>query len=186
MMRPSTRLKKWTMKDPVVAGDFGVFRVLRHKLETPAGVSKRDVHTFECRDWCNVIPVTDDGHVVMIWQYRFGTDALSLEVPGGVIDEGETPEHAALRELEEEAGYRAPAVELLSVLEPNPALQGNRIFSFVARHATATGQTKFDDLEECETVLVPIRDLPALLDSGAFSHALCAVALETFLRRERL
>jgi ADP-ribose pyrophosphatase len=181
------RMRKWTLKEPQMVGEFGIFRVLRHKLESPDGAPKRDVHTFLSGDWCNVIPVTPDNRVVFIWQHRFGSDSLSLEVPGGVIDTGEAPEAAALRELEEESGYQVASsdIELLSVLEPNPALFGNRIFSYVARNVTPTGRTHFDDLEECETVLVPVTELPALLDAGKIAHALCAVALETFLRRLR-
>jgi ADP-ribose pyrophosphatase len=175
------------MKDRTVVGDFGIFRVERSKVTTADGVPKHEVHTFQCADWCNVVPVTPDGHVVFIWQYRFGSDALSLEVPGGMIDPGESARTAALRELEEESGYRGhpDALETLSVLAPNPALQGNLLHTFVARNVTPTGRTNFDDLEECETALIHVDDLPELLDSGVIQHALCAVAVETFLRRER-
>ena len=56
---------------------------------------ERNFFVFGCPDWCNVVAVTEEGKVVLVWQYRFGTDAMSLEVPGGVIDPGESPESAA-------------------------------------------------------------------------------------------
>jgi ADP-ribose pyrophosphatase len=177
------RVRKWTQKDPEVVADFGIFQVRRSNLETPEGVAKRAVHTMAVRDWCNVLPITTDGHAVLIWQYRFGSDALSLEIPGGVIDDGESPEHAAHRELEEESAYRTTKLQLLSVLEPNPAFQNNRIHSFVALDCEPTGQTNFDELEDCETVRVPVAALPQLLDQGVITHALCAMVIDRYLRR---
>jgi 8-oxo-dGTP pyrophosphatase MutT (NUDIX family) len=159
--------------------DHGVFRVERLIYET----LPRDIFVFNCPDWCNVIAETEGGEIVLVWQYRFGTDALSLEIPGGVIDPGEAPEAAALRELREETGYEASSIELLSVVEPNPALQNNRCYTYVARGVKATGTTAFDDLEDLEVALVPRRDLPALLDSGHVTHALVVSALETYVRR---
>jgi 8-oxo-dGTP pyrophosphatase MutT (NUDIX family) len=159
--------------------DHGVFAVDRLSYEG----APRDVFVFTCPDWCNVVAETPDGAIVMVWQYRFGTDAISLEVPGGVIDPGEAPAEAARRELREETGYEAESFELLSAVEPNPALQGNRCFTFLARGARPAGETSFDDLEECETVLVPRGDLEAILDDGTITHSLVVVALETYLRK---
>ncbi len=161
--------------------DHGVFTVHRLGYE---GVG-RDVFVFSCPDWCNVVAETPEGDVVLVWQYRFGTDAMSLEVPGGVIDPGEAPEAAARRELREETGYDADSFELLSVVEPNPALQGNRCFTYLARNARPVGATSFDELEDLELALVAKRDLPQILDAGEITHALVVVALETYLRRER-
>jgi 8-oxo-dGTP pyrophosphatase MutT (NUDIX family) len=180
---PQPKLGPWTRARREVVADFGIFAVERGPYVRGGGQLTRDVHTFRCRDWCNVIPVTRDGHIILIWQYRFGTDAFSLEVPGGVIDEGEAPEHAAARELQEECGYRATRIEHLSTLQPNPALQGNVIHSYIAWDAEPFGETNFDELEECEAVRIPLARLGELLDGGEVQHALCAVALEAFLRR---
>jgi 8-oxo-dGTP pyrophosphatase MutT (NUDIX family) len=161
--------------------DHGVFSVERRSYD---GLP-RDVSVFRCPDWCNVIAETPEGELVMVWQYRFGTDALSLEIPGGVIDPGEAPAAAALRELREETGYEADSVELLSVVDPNPALQGNKCWSYVARGARLATTTSFDDLEECELALVAKEDVAAAIDGGQITHALVIVALEAWLRRER-
>ena len=161
--------------------DHGVFRVERLVYEkTPL---PRDIFVFTCPDWCNVIAETPEGEVVFVWQYRHGTDQLSLEIPGGVIDEGEEPIVAARRELREETGYECESIELLSIVEPNPALQNNRCFTYLARGARPTAETAFDDLEDLETVLVPIAEIPEVLDDGSVTHALVAVALETYLRK---
>lgn len=159
--------------------DHGVFQVERLTYDR----LPRDVFVFTCPDWCNVVAETPAGEIVLVWQYRFGTDALSLEIPGGVIDPGEAPEVAARRELLEETGYVSDDLELLSVVEPNPALQSNRCYTYLARGAVPTGATAFDDLEDLEVALLARAQVPALLDSGQVTHALVVAGLETYARR---
>jgi len=182
---PPPRIRKWRRVRSTPVAKFRVMDVSRLELEDAEGRPRGEVFTLECRDWCNVVAITPDDQLVLVWQYRFGTDALSLEIPGGVVDAGETPEHAALRELREESGYEASGLEPLLVVEANPAIQNNRCYTFVARDARPTAQTKFDAQEELETVLLPVARLGAMLDSGQVTHGLIHGALATFLRRER-
>jgi 8-oxo-dGTP pyrophosphatase MutT (NUDIX family) len=182
---PAPQLAKWRQLRREAVGSFRVLDVVRVELEDAAGQPRGDAFTLRCRDWCNVVAVTPDDEIVLVWQYRFGTDALSLEIPGGVVDAGEDPREAARRELFEETGYSAEAFEPLLVVEPNPAFQNNRCFTFVARGARPTGTTRFDAMEELETTLLPVARLPDLLDSGQISHALVQGPLEAFWRKHR-
>jgi ADP-ribose pyrophosphatase len=179
-VRPE-RIKKPEGRRAHPVADHGVFRVERLVYEPEP--LPRDIFVFACPDWCNVLAETDAGELVLIWQYRFGTDEISLEIPGGVIDPDETPLEAARRELREETGYEAESFELVSVVEPNPALQGNKCFTFLARGARLTGTTAFDDLEDLETLLVPKANLTALIDEGVVTHALVVCALELYARK---
>ena len=174
-------LEKLELLSRQPVADHGIFRIERLRY---AGFP-RDITVVACNDWCNVIAETEAGEIVLVWQYRFGTNAFSLEIPGGVVDPGEDPEAAALRELREETGYEATSLELLCSYDPNPAIQGNRMLTYIARGARLVGPTAFDELEELETVLVPKADLPGLLDRGEITHALIVCALETYLRRTR-
>jgi 8-oxo-dGTP pyrophosphatase MutT (NUDIX family) len=183
-LRPP-RIRPWTRVATHEVSDHGVFRVQSLEVNDAEGKPRRRFSIFSAPDWCNVVAVTDAREVVLIWQYRFGTDAMSLEIPGGVIEHGEPPLEAARRELREETGYAARAVELLATTEPNPAIQDNRCHAFLATGAHLAGDTRFDENEECEVVLVPIDALPELLDQGKITHALVRVALEVYLRKAR-
>jgi 8-oxo-dGTP pyrophosphatase MutT (NUDIX family) len=178
-------MKKWQLTKTREVGDFRIFRVDNSDLHDSEGHLRGDVFTMRCSNWCHVIPITPDGQVVMVWQYRFGSDELSLEIPGGVIDEGEEPIACAARELLEETGYAASSIEPFGVVQPNPALAGNRLHSFIARDVTISRETAFDPLEELEVTLVNPIDIPRLLDTGAIQHALVHCTLERFLRLER-
>ncbi len=176
------KLRKWTQLSREHVGSFRILEVCRVELQDSAGRSRGDAFTVRCRDWCNVVAITPSDEVVLVWQYRFGSDALSLEIPGGVVDEGEEPIHAAERELREETGYQGEELVPLLVVEPNPAIQNNRC-TFVSRAARRAHSPSFDPQEELETVLVPVARLGDLLDGGQITHALVQGALEAYYRR---
>jgi len=183
LLVPPPALEKWRRVRDEGVGSFRVFDVHRLELRDALGRDRGHAFTLRCSDWCNVVAVTPERQIVLVWQYRFGTESISLEIPGGVIDPGEAPEHAALRELREETGYEAASVELLLVVEPNPAIQNNRCYTFVARDARPTAATNFDSMEELETVLLPAARIGDLLDAGQVTHALVQGALEAYWRK---
>src|SRR5215471_12896515 len=108
-LRPP-RIRPWKRLLAREMSDHGVFRVQSLDLVDPDGKPRGPFSMFSAPDWCNVVAITDASEVVLIWQYRFGTDAMSLEIPGGVIDGEESPQDAARRELAEETGYEARTI----------------------------------------------------------------------------
>lgn len=164
---------------------FGPFAVERHAVTDWDGRPRRSVVSLVCPDWVNVVALTPARELLLVWQHRFGTDARTLECPGGVLEVGESPEEGARRELAEETGYAPATLRLLGHTEPNPALQGNRCFTVLAEGCAPGGATAFDDLEELETVRVPLADAARLVDEGHVRHALSVVALERAYRTLR-
>ena len=123
-------------------------------------------------DWVNIIALTRDKQVVLIKQFRHGAEEIILEIPGGMIDEGEDVETAARRELVEETGYSATDFVYLGKSRPNPALQNNWIYHYLASDCEKTGETAFDEHESVTTKLVPLSEIENLIKSEQITHAL--------------
>ena len=160
--------------------DCRVFRVRRDISVDPRNHSQHHFYVIEAPDWINVIPVTTDNQVVLIEQYRHGTNEVTLEIPGGMVDEGESAESAASRELLEETGYSTNRIQLLGRTRPNPALQNNWLHSFVAWNCEFSQIAKPDSSEQIGVRLFPLREIAALIKSGSIDHALVVASFYLF------
>jgi 8-oxo-dGTP pyrophosphatase MutT (NUDIX family) len=156
--------------------DCRVFRVERLRFERPAGAPDTDYFVLDAPDWVNVIPATDDGRIVLVRQYRVGVEAGTLEIPGGMCDPAESPPDAAARELVEETGCEAREIVHLGTVHPNPALQGNRCHSYLARGTAFRGAPSPSPHEIDAVLAVPAGAIPDLIRSGAITHALVIAA----------
>jgi ADP-ribose pyrophosphatase len=158
-------------------GDYQIFTLQRHELVDAEGNRLHDAYTFAMRDWVSIVPVAKDGAFVFVRQYRSGIDAPTLEVPGGIIDEGQTPAEAALRELREETGYGGGRLARLGANRPNPALQDNWHHMFLLVGAERLGEPQFDHGEHCELVLLTREEIRNCIRNGDITHALVLLAL---------
>ena len=162
----------WMRERSEQVADCRVFKVRRDHSADPRDGRVHDFYVIEAPDWINVIPLTDDGRVVLIEQYRHGTCEVSLEIPGGMVDEGESPRDAAARELLEETGYEASEVSLLGRTRPNPAIQDNWIHTFVARGVEYKCEPSNAGTEQTVVRLFPLEQIPSLIVEGKISHSL--------------
>jgi len=166
----------WRRLDSERVARCGVFDLDAVRFEPSEGGAPRPFYVLRAPEWINVIPLTADGRVVLVQQFRFGIEAETLEIPGGMCDPGESPEAAARRELREETGYEAASLEPIGWVHPNPPLQTNRCFSFVARGLVRAGQPSPDPAERISVVEVPATDIPGLILGGRITHALVLAA----------
>jgi 8-oxo-dGTP pyrophosphatase MutT (NUDIX family) len=162
--------------------DCRIFTVERSVATSPVDAAPHTFHRIQSPDWVQLLPITADGHAVLVRQYRHGSQRVTLEVPAGLIEPGEDPAVAGLRECLEETGYRALEAVPLGVVNPNPALFANRLYSFYATGATLESAVQNVGTEQTEAVLVPVRDLERLLLAGEIDHALVAATLWRYLR----
>lgn len=161
--------------------DCRVFKVRRDVSAALRDGREHDFYVIEAPDWINVIPLTDDGRVVLIEQYRHGSREISLEIPGGMVDDGESPAETAARELLEETGYAARSLVSLGRARPNPAIQDNWIHTYVARNVEFRGAPASDGTEQTRTLLVPLREIPSLIADELITHALVVLAFHKLM-----
>jgi len=167
----------WQKEESERLGDYYIFRLRRDRSRSPQTGESHEFYVLEAPDWINVIPVTPDGQVVLIRQYRHGVGEVTLEIPGGMVDEGEgDPLETARRELLEETGYEAAEIVQIGVVAPNPAFLNNACYSFLARDVHRVREPQFDGTEYIELELVPLEAIPELIRSGRINHALTVAA----------
>ena len=112
----------------------------------------------------------------MIEQFRHGTGEVTLEIPGGMVDEGETAAEAAARELFEETGFKIEKLVSLGASRPNPAIQDNWMHNFLALNVSAVSRPEFDGAEHTTVRLTPLEQIPELIANGTITHALVILA----------
>lgn len=154
-----------------------IFDVLGARYRHPGRPGEREFVIIDAPDWVNVVALTVDGHIVLVRQFRYGIDEFSLEVPGGVIEAGEDPVAAGLRELREETGYSGAPAKLLGCVHPNPAIQSNRCHFVLVEAAVKSHELAWDTDEELHVMTLPADEVLRLARSGGIVHGLVLNAL---------
>ncbi len=157
-----------------------IFDVLGARYRHPGRGTEREFVVLNAPDWVNVIALTSDGHIVLVRQFRYGIDGFSLEIPGGVMEPGEDPVAAGLRELREETGFTGAPARLLGQVHPNPAIQSNRCHFVFVEAAVKSHALEWDADEEIHVTTLPVEEVLGLARSGGIVHSLVLNALMFF------
>jgi ADP-ribose pyrophosphatase len=177
-------VEQWEKLNSEPLADYRIFKVRQDTRLSPSTGNEHGFFVLEATDWINIIPITPEGNVVFIHQFRHGTERVTLEVPGGMVDESDdNPGEAARREMMEETGYDAAQIIHIGSVEPNPAFLNNLCHSYLALNAHWVQTPEFDGAEDIAVEEIPLTAVPGFIASGKITHALVICA---FYHLERL
>lgn len=167
---------RWIITKEEIVAAPPAFQILKRECHSSEDQRKHSFYVLRSRDWCNIIPITEDGKVVLVRQYRIGIDNDTVEIPGGVADaDDQNFQDTAIREMTEETGYvPLPGARCLPVVTnyPNPAIQGNRVHSFIIGPVRKETSQNLDSGEMIDVLEVPIAEIPRMINNGEIDHAL--------------
>jgi 8-oxo-dGTP pyrophosphatase MutT (NUDIX family) len=169
-------IKKWNLIKSEKINSCRIFSTRKDIILSPVTGKEHDFYVVESPDWVNVVAITPDNQVVLIEQYRHGTGSVTIEIPGGTVDPGESPIEAAKRELLEETGYASHNWVCIGKVHPNPAMQNNTCYTFLARDAREVQSQSFEGTEDIAVSLISTSNIPNLVSEGKITHALVIAA----------
>jgi 8-oxo-dGTP pyrophosphatase MutT (NUDIX family) len=174
-------IKPWKTIRSTPVGDFRIFKMRSDTSVNPRTGKEHDFYVLDSVNWVNVIAVTPDRQLVMVEQYRHGSNTVELEIPGGMMDAGENdPVATAVRELREETGYAGDNARLLGKIHSNPAILSNVTYTVLIENCRLQHGVEFDSGEDLITRLVPVAEIPKLVADEKIGHSLVVVALYYF------
>ena len=162
----------WDMQENNLHADCLIFEVRKQRLKRRSDGLEGEFFVLDTNDWVNVLALTPDDKIILVRQFRYGSKEQSLEPPGGVVERGEDPVIAGLRELQEETGYVGEEPKLLGVVRPNAAILSNRCHVILVRNAHKTAALNFDQHEELVTELYPVKKLKEMVRRGEITHSI--------------
>ena len=174
-------IRPWERVGTKPVGNFRIFNIRSDLRVHPRTGRQHDLFVIESVDWVNACAVTTDGHLVMVEQFRHGSETVELEVPGGMMDPGEAdPVATAVRELQEETGYSGESARVIGHMHANAAIMNNRCHTILVTGARLTHPRHLDAGEDIAVRLVPLDEVPRLVASGRIRHSIALAALHHF------
>ena len=164
------RLRPWRILDSDYRIQTKFLRLRADRVELPSGDVVEDYFVRESRGFCVVFALTPDENVLLVRQYKHGIREILTELPAGMIDEDETPEACAERELAEETGFTGSAPQHVRTFLTDPTNATGRFHLFVVRDAVRTREPVFDVTEDIEVDLVPVDEVRAMAFDGRIAH----------------
>ncbi len=149
------------------------FKVRKEVCETPDGTIVDPYYIYDFPTWVGAVPVTNDGKIVMVRQYRHALGETCIEIPGGCVDDTDKNfEQAIARELLEETGYSFSSYEYLGKISPNPSTNSNLLHMFLAKGGKKIAEQQLDGNEEIDVLLISVDELKQLLKENKIIQAM--------------
>jgi ADP-ribose pyrophosphatase len=123
-----------------------------------------------------VIPMLSSDRVLMVRQFRYPLNKVFLEFPSGKIDQGESSEQTAHRELKEETGYEAKNLKFLTTIHPVIGYADEKIDLYLAQNITQIAELQLDDEEFLELIEIEVKELPMFIKNGLLSDVKTQIA----------
>lgn len=174
-------LTPWEREGTNLHADCFVYKILKERWINAREKSSGDFYVMEVGDWAVALALTEDDKIVLVRQFRFGSAGFSWELPAGVVDPGEAPREAALREMYEESGYKGESAKVLGKVHPNPAIQRNCCHFVLIEGAYSVDAGDPGPHEFFEVREVDLETLFAWARDGTITHGIVHAAL-FFLR----
>ncbi|MFZ8933757.1 MAG: NUDIX hydrolase [Bacteriovoracaceae bacterium] len=169
-------VKKWETKSEKFISQSKVFK--RYEVNRVSLDSGKE-GTFDVvksLDWVNIVGLTKDNKVILVEQYRHGTDCITWELPGGAANKGEDLFNAAKREFCEETGYTSDQWEFLGSVDVNPAFMTNKCEMYLAKNCVLSEKQNLDHFEEIDILEVDLKEIPQLIEQRKINHSLVIAA----------
>jgi ADP-ribose pyrophosphatase len=176
-----TMTKEWDIIESKRLNSYRIFSTRVDIRKSPVTGKEHDFYIIEAPAWVNVIAISPDDEILLIKQYRHGIRSVTFEIPGGMVDPGESPLDAAKRELLEETGFTSNEWVLIGYVHPNPAIQDNICFTYLARNVEKIGEPKLEGTEDIASFLIPTSQMINLVSSAEITHALVISAFYWYL-----
>lgn len=160
------------------------FKVRKEVCETPQGKIVDPYYVYDFPTWVGAVPVTEDGKIIMVRQYRHALGETCIEIPGGCVDDTDKNfEKAIARELSEETGFVFSSYEYLGKISPNPSTNSNLLHMFLARGGKKVAEQQLDGNEEIEVLLLSVEEIKQLLKENKILQAMHVTCIMYALER---
>ncbi|MEM0964697.1 MAG: NUDIX hydrolase [Verrucomicrobiota bacterium] len=175
---------RWITTAAKIVADCRVFLVSQQSSRNEENGRSRNWYVINTNDFVNVVAITTENELVLVRQFRHGSEEFSLELPGGMVDDGEEPLEAGVRELLEETGFAGENAQVYASCNPNPAIMNNTCHFVLIQDVVHRSEVSWDENEEMEIELMPMDKVKEACRRGEFMHSLTLAALMRYFVAE--